>query len=107
MSRERVYTKARAKEGEGLVQQHQASEANINTIMARWSATGELPHQTGREPRYGDFSNAQDYLSACNAVNAAEQAFNSLPAKIRSRFANDPSRLLEFVYDEKQPRGGN
>lgn len=75
-------------------------EADINEIVRRFGLTGELPENV-RVPVSGDFTGIDDYQSALNAVIAADNAFNELPAELRARFANSPQKLLEFVADDK------
>lgn len=79
------------------------AECDINRIMDRYKKTGQLPDLISREPRYGDFSEVPDYLGALEVVRKAQEQFMALPAKVRSRFDNDPAKMLEFVEgaDEK------
>ncbi len=74
-------------------------ECDINTILKRFNVTGQLlvgPLQ----PQYGDFSGVYDYQTALNAVIAAQDSFNALPAMLRNRFANDPAAFVDFCSDE-------
>lgn len=71
-------------------------DADINVIMERYARTGQFKPPAGL-PQYGDFSSVTDFQSALNLVIAAEKGFSELPAKIRSRFHNDPANLLEFL----------
>jgi len=84
---------------ESHVQQHHKDDCDINTILARFAKTGELPHMIKREPRYGDFSDPVDYLEAMNTVAFANEQFASLSSTVRERFMNDPHRFLEFASD--------
>jgi len=83
-------------EDPSLTQQHQKEDADINTIVARFGLTGELPF-ADRQPRYGDFTAVTDYHSAMNAVRSANEDFMSLPAELRARFHNDPAELVDFL----------
>jgi len=74
-------------------------ECDINNILRKFNVTGQLPVGSV-QPQYGDFSGVTDYQSALNAVMAAQDSFLALPAKIRSRFANDPALFVEFASDE-------
>lgn len=76
-------------------QQHFKDECDINYVLNNFGidALSVSPLQ----PRYGDFSDVVDYHSALNAVIAAEDEFMALPAKIRSRFDNDPAKLIDFL----------
>lgn len=82
----------------GHTQQQFLEETDINTIVARFGLTGELPEDY-KAPQYGDFSHITDYQSALEAVRQAQESFMTIPADIRSEFQNDPQRLLEFVSD--------
>lgn len=80
-------------------QQNFKEECDINTILKRFNVTGQLP-VSPLQPEYGDFSGVTDYHSALNAVVAAQDAFNALPAQLRNRFANDPAAFVDFCSDE-------
>lgn len=82
-----------------LAQQHFKDECDINTILQRFNITGMLP-ESPLSPRYGDFTGINDYHTALNRVMAAQDEFELLPAQIRARFDNDPSKLIEFLEDE-------
>ncbi|QCQ84820.1 internal scaffolding protein [Blackfly microvirus SF02] len=81
---------------ETLTQQQFRDEADINTIVARFGLTGELP-ENGAYPAYGDFETVQDYHGAQNIVRSAAEAFMALPGAVRERFANDPQKLMDFA----------
>jgi len=83
-------------EDASLAQQHFKDECDINNILRQFNVTGLLPEST-LSPRYGDFTGITDYHSALNQVIAAENEFMGLPAQIRSRFDNDPAKLIEFL----------
>jgi phage internal scaffolding protein len=82
-----------------LAQQHHREECDINTIMERFGQTGQLP-QTSLQPSYGDFSGVVDYHTALNAIIAAEEQFDTLPAQMRARFDNDPAKLIDFLEND-------
>jgi phage internal scaffolding protein len=86
-------------EDASLAQQHYKEECDINTILEKFNITGLLPENT-LSPRYGDFSGIADYHTALNRVIAAQDEFEALPAQIRARFDNDPSKLIEFLNDD-------
>ncbi len=85
--------------GPGLTKQSFRDECDVNFIMNKWQRTGEIPaDQLGKmRPEYGDFSNPNDYMTALNQVLEAQEAFASLPAFLRDRFANEPANLLRFL----------
>jgi len=77
-------------------QQHHKDECDINVILERFGKTGQLPINT-ISGTYGDFSGVHDYHTALNAIIASESEFAALPAQLRSRFDNEPSKLIEFL----------
>jgi len=80
-----------------LTKQSFKNESNINNIMARYEKTGIVEHISAKSPQYGDFSEISDYQDNLNKVLMAEELFDSLPAKIRAEFSNDPGSFLDFV----------
>lgn len=83
---------------ESMTQQQFKDEVDINTIVARFGLTGELPENL-RMPVSGDFTKVGDFQSAMQMVREAEEAFMELPGHVRARFHNDPQRLIEFIED--------
>ncbi len=82
-----------------MAQQQFKEESDINEIVRKFGVTGELPSNI-RAPQYGDFTGIFDYHSAMNAVVAARDSFNAMPAEVRARFDNDPAAFVEFCSDE-------
>ena len=82
-----------------LTKQSFVEECDINTIVRRFGLTGELPDGV-RAPTFGDFTEVVDFKTACDAVAAARESFDALPAEVRARFRNDPQELVEFASDE-------
>jgi len=81
-------------------QQHYKEECDINTIVARFGLTGEVP-QGYKAPMSGDFTGVNDFHTAMNAVKEAEASFMQLPAHLRKRFGGDPQELMRFLDDGK------
>lgn len=82
-----------------LAIQSAKDECDINIMLERMSR-GILPDISNLTPLFGDFTNsANDYHDALNTVIAAQEAFFELPANLRSRFDNDPEKLLAFLGD--------
>lgn len=77
-------------------------ECNINSIIRRFRLEGRFPH--GKPPpsmeNYGDFCEAQDYLTALNTLKRADAQFYSLPSEVRERFDNSAAKFLDFVRPE-------
>lgn len=83
---------------QSLTQQSFRDEVDINTIVERFHLTGEVP-QLEKLPSYDDFTGVFDYQTAMNAIVAARHTFDSLPAKLRARFNNDPAQFVDFCDD--------
>lgn len=81
-------------------QQSFKEESDINTIVERFKITGSVP-QNLRMPQSGDFTGIFDYQTAMNALVQTRETFDTLPAKIRARFHNDPQEFYEFCIDEE------
>lgn len=80
---------------DSLTIQSQAKDADINVIMERYTKTGLMP-PLARLPSFGDFDGISDYREAIHAVREADDLFMQLPAKVRSRFDNDPAEFAAF-----------
>jgi len=85
---------------ETMAKQSFKDECDINGIMARFEKHGIIEHVNKFQGDYGDFTEVQDYHTSMGQIIAAQEAFDSLPAKIRSRFGNQPAAFIEFVDDE-------
>lgn len=85
-------------EDESLAKQSFAEECDINTIVKRFRISGELP--TGVvAPVYADYEDIFDFHSAMNAIAKAHEAFDAMPAEVRTRFQNDPAAFVAFCSD--------
>lgn len=85
---------------ESLTKQSEAPATDINKIYARYKQTGTLPVIMDGQPVYGDFTTALSFEESMQRVCEFNEYFESLPAKVRDRFQNDPRRLLAFCEDE-------
>jgi len=74
-------------------------ECDINTIMNRYLATGEMPVVNQRAPQYLDVSSGFDFAFMQSQILEAEQLFSELPALLRNHFANDPAEFLAYCAD--------
>lgn len=84
--------------GETMTKQSHKNETDINFIMSKYQTTGVIGHISNKTPQYGEFEPIS-YQEALNAVIAAQDSFEALPAALRKRFANDPGEYYEFVHD--------
>lgn len=83
-----------------LTQQQFKDECDINNIMKSYLETGTINHKNPMPGVFGDFSEVKDFKESMELVLYAQQAFDSLPAKVRARFDNDPAKLVEFCNDK-------
>lgn len=81
-----------------LARQEMKDEADINTIVRNFGVTGKVT-MPSKLPTYGDFEDIFDFRTAMQSVREAEKAFESIPAKVRNRFGNDPQAFVEFCSD--------
>lgn len=84
---------------DSMTKQSFRDEVDINKIMAGVQKTGFMPVRGG-QPFYGDVSDVVDYRDSLEKVREAEQLFAQMPARIRSRFDNDPGKMLDFLSDD-------
>lgn len=80
-------------------------ECDINVIMRRYAATGQVDHLNQRSPMYGEIP-ATDFMAAMQLVVEAKHQFDALPSAVRDRFANDPARLLAFLENPENRAEG-
>ena len=84
---------------ESLTAQEFKEESDINTIIDRFGI-GENPIEAQRWVTNVDIADApNNYQDVMNQLNAARDQFMSLPARVRSRFENDPAKFVSFVSD--------
>lgn len=77
------------------------AESDINNVIAKYDKTGLISNVNASVAQYGDFTQVNEYQESLNRVLAAQDAFNSLPSKIREKFANDPGTFFEFATNPK------
>lgn len=89
------------KQDESMTVQSEKDSTDINVIMSKYGATGQLPRVKTAEPQEGDFSAITDYRDALDTVRLAQDHFSAMPAHLRKRFGNNPALFLDFINDEK------
>jgi len=82
-----------------MTKQSFKDECDINNIIKKFMKTGLMEHVNRYQGDYSDICAFDDYQTSLNQVIEAGEMFSSLPAKIRSRFGNDPAAFLDFVGD--------
>lgn len=75
-------------------------ECDVNHIMEKFKRVMGADYlnryNSVVDGRFGDFTQVADYRTALDQVNRASEVFMALPAKVRSRFYNDPAEFLDF-----------
>lgn len=84
--------------GKSRTRQSEAAACDINNIMAKYEKTGVIP-QDQREAFFSDVSEMADYRTSLDQIRVADGYFMSLPAKVRSEFANDTATFLDALQD--------
>lgn len=84
-----------------MTKQEFQNECDINNVVKSFSATGMYKHVSARAAQgsYQDLPDSFDFQESLHQVHEAREAFMSLPAKLRSRFGNDPAEFLAFTHD--------
>ena len=84
-----------------LTEQAHKDDCDINTILARYEKSGQFPDTPKTiEDAFGDFGNIPDLQTVLNVGIEAQRAFMELPAKVRTRFDNNPGKLWNFIHEE-------
>lgn len=86
--------------GPSRTRQEFAEECDINSIMARYETTGIISHVDPRPPVYMDFTNVPDLQGTLRILDEAQDAFMSLPARVRLEFENDVHKFVAFAEDQ-------
>lgn len=84
----------------GRTQQQFKEETDINTIVDKFLASGEMPPAT-QFPTEQDFTETFDFQTSMNVLRQAEESFMQLNAKARARFQNDPQQFMAFMHNEE------
>lgn len=81
-----------------LVDSSLAQDCDLNVLVERFLSQGlDLP--MAPDLQYGDDTARPRYEQAKKLILESEQWFDSLPAKVRSRFENNVGVLLDFLQD--------
>lgn len=72
-------------------------ETNINSIMARYEKSGQMPQLNQNIASYGDFSHSDSYQESVTKIRDAHELFESMPSQVRAHFENSPEIFLEYA----------
>lgn len=91
---------------EDKVDQTGADAVDINKIMERVDPSGKQfakavaqGFQTPAGMFYDDFTSAPDFAAAQEIFVHGKAQFEMLPAKLRSRFNNDPQEFMDYIHN--------
>jgi len=88
--------------GPSRTQKQFKDECNVNNIIKKYKATGTITHVRNRqEGVYADLTTLPDFQQAMDVIVKASNAFQEVPAEIRSRFNNDPQQFIDYLNDPK------
>ena len=82
-------------------QQQFKKDCDVNVIIKKYRQGHAITHISKHEGGYGDFTEISSYQDALDKVITLNQEFSRLPSEIRTRFNNDPGRLIDFINDER------
>lgn len=87
-------------EDESRTQQQFTEDCDINVIVRRFGLDKAPMLPAVVDPAYyGDVSNIPDLRSVLDMALDARAKFMALPAKLRSRFDNQPGKMWDFLQD--------
>ena len=84
--------------GPSQVQQHFKEECDINNIIAKYNATGNISHFTKSPGQYA-VHDGTTFTEAMFIIKDAQAGFDELPSHIRSHFDNDPAKFMDAAHD--------
>lgn len=94
---ERSHPKISFDRTEGRTQQSQAAGTDITALVNKYIRTGQTEHMSKAAAITGEFANIGDYQAAMERGKIAQENFDGMPSRIRSRFDNDPGIFVDFM----------
>lgn len=90
-----------ATEGESRTQQQFKKECDVNHILEKYKKTNMITHVNKSQGVYGNFADSTDYMTSLHKIQEANDSFMALSSTIRSKFENDPAKLIDYLKDPK------
>lgn len=77
------------------------AQCDINNIIKGFQTTGMINHINAQAAQgmYADLPDEVDFQQSLETVKRGEEAFASLPSKVRARFENNPLAFMAFLAD--------
>lgn len=88
--------------GPSMTKQQFKAECDINNILKQFSKTGIIDHINRSSAVWADLPPQMDYQESLRLVLEADEAFSTLPSRVRDRYGNDPSRFLSALSDASE-----
>lgn len=84
-----------------MTKQEFVRECDINNVIKQYQTHGMVNHINAKAAQgaYQDLPDSVDFQESLHTIMVAEQAFMTLPAKVRDRFGQDPAEFLAFLAD--------
>ena len=89
-------TKQPSEYTDGRTKQSFKDETDVNLIIQKHTRMGTLSHLEQWGGEYGNYAGF-DFQEAQNQIANATNMFETLPAAVRMKFANDPGKFIDFV----------
>lgn len=82
-----------------MTKQEFVRECDVNNVIKQYKSHGMLSHVNAKAAQgaYQDLPDSVDFQESLHTIMVAEQAFMTLPAKVRDRFGQDPAEFLAFL----------
>lgn len=86
-----------------MTKQEFVRECDINNVIKQYKTQGMVTHINAKAAQgaFTDLPDSVDFQESLHIIMVAENAFMSLPSKIRDRFGQDPAEFLAFLNDPK------
>lgn len=85
--------------GELVTKQEFKAECDVYNVLKQFQRTGVINHIARGSPRFEDLPSEVDLQDAMHMIQAAEEAFSALPARLRAKYQNDPGLFLRALED--------
>jgi len=84
-----------------MTKQEFIRECDVNNVIKAYKTHGMLTHVNAKAAQgaYQDLPDSVDFQESLHIIMVAENAFMTLPAKVRDRFGQDPAEFLAFLND--------
>lgn len=82
-----------------MTEMSHAKSCDIHNIMKKYEKTGVLDHVSQYEGSYMDYGSIPDFHQAHKMIAEANSMFETVPARIRADFDNDPTKFVDFMQN--------